>query len=400
MSFFDSVKLAPADPILSLTEAFKADTNPEKINLGVGVFVDESGATPILDTVHEAEKRLAETNTTKSYLPITGKPDFASLAQELCFGSELKSRLAGRLASAHTPGGTGALRVAADFIAKNLSSPKIWLSSPSWANHKGVFSAAGLELGSYDYFDHSTLSLDYEAFKASMESIPAGDIVVLHACCHNPTGADLSSEQWDEVAEIAKAKEWIPFLDFAYQGFGTGLDEDAYGVRRMAGNGGLLFVVQSFSKNIGLYRDRVGALHILTGSEDEAQRVSSQVKIAVRSNYSNPPTHGGDIVITILGDPALRKQWEGEVTAMRDRINQVRIQFVDALKEAGINRDFSFLKKQSGMFSFTGLTKEQAIELREKHSIYIVESGRMNVAGITSSNLPRLTSVLKSMLDN
>ncbi len=400
MSLFESVPLAPADPILSLTEAFKADSNPEKINLGVGVFVDDSGVTPILDTVREAEKRLAESNTTKSYLPIPGKPDYAALTQELCFGPDLKSRLSGRIVTVHTPGGTGALRVAADFISKNLSSPTIWLSTPTWANHKGVFSAAGLETKNYAYFDHGTLSLDYPAFKQSIQNIPAGDIVILHACCHNPTGADLSPEQWDEVAEIATERGWIPFLDFAYQGFGTGIDEDAYGVRKLAGSRGPCFVAQSFSKNIGLYRDRVGALHILTESGEENQRVASQIKVAVRSNYSNPPTHGGDIVITVLGDAELRSRWEKEVAVMRDRINQVRIQFVNALKEAGISRDFSFLENQKGMFSFTGLNKEQAIELRERHSIYIVESGRVNVAGITSSNLPRLASVLKNLIEN
>ena len=398
MSHFDSVSLAPADPILSLTEAFKADSNPEKINLSVGVFVDDSGVTPILDTVRIAEKRLSETNATKSYLPITGSPNYAKLTQELCFGETLAQDLKGRIVTAHSPGGTGALRVAADFIASNLNAKNVWLSNPTWANHKGIFSAAGLETKSYAYFDQASLSLDYESFIEAIKAIPSGDIVILHACCHNPTGADLTPEQWDEVAAIAANAGWIPLLDFAYQGFGTNIETDAYGVRAIAKGGLPLFVCQSFSKNIGLYRERVGALHVVVGSEEEAQRVASQVKIAIRTNYSNPPAHGGAVVETVLGDEALKAQWIEEVAAMRSRIHEVRDQFVSALAAAGVSRDFSFLKEQMGMFSFTGLTKEQAIELRETHSIYIVDSGRINVAGITSANLSRLVSVLKGIL--
>ncbi len=398
MSHFDSVSLAPADPILSLTEAFKADSNPEKINLSVGVFVDDSGVTPILETVREAEKRLAETNVTKSYLPITGSPTYAGLTQQLCFGESLADSLAGRFVTAQTPGGTGALRVAADFVSSNLKTSTVWLSNPTWANHKGIFSAAGLEARTYAYFDPSTLSLDYPAFIESIKAIPAGDMVILHACCHNPTGADLSPEQWDEVAAIAADAGWIPLLDFAYQGFGTDIETDAHGVRAFARSGLPLFVCQSFSKNIGLYRERVGALHIVTESEDEAKRVVSQVKIAVRTNYSNPPAHGGAIVETVLSDATLRARWVEEVAAMRIRIRDVRDQFVAAMLDAGVSRDFSFLKKQKGMFSFTGLTKAQAISLRQDHSIYIVDSGRINVAGITSSNLPRLVEVLKGIL--
>lgn len=398
MSQFDSVSLAPADPILSITEAFKADSNPDKINLSVGVFVDDSGVTPILGTVREAEKRIVETNATKSYLPITGSPNYGALTQKLCFGSSLADSLKGRIITAHTPGGTGALRVAADFISSSLEANSVWLSNPTWANHKGIFSAARLEPQTYAYFDQSTLSLDYPAFIESIKTIPADDIVILHACCHNPTGADLSPAQWDEVAAIAANAGWIPLLDFAYQGFGTDIETDAYCVRAFAQTGKALFVCQSFSKNIGLYRERVGALHVVVGNEDEAKRVTSQVKIAVRTNYSNPPAHGGAIVETVLGNADLRSTWITEVTAMRERIHEVRDQFVRALEAAGVGRDFSFLKEQKGMFSFTGLTKEQAIGLRQNHSIYIVDSGRINVAGITSKNLPRLVEVLKGTL--
>ena len=398
MSPFETVTQAPADPILSITESFKADPNPEKINLSVGVFVNDSGVTPVLDTVREAEKVLAETNTTKSYLPMTGNPRYASLTQTLCFGDELAESLTGKIVTAQTPGGTGALRVAADFIKGNLKTKSAWLSNPTWANHKGIFSAAGLDTNVYSYFDSTTLSLDYSAFLESIMSIPSGDVVILHACCHNPTGADLSPEQWDEVANIASAKGWLPLLDFAYQGFGLSIEEDAYAPRAFAKAGLPLFVCQSFSKNLGLYRERAGALQIVVNNAEESTRVASQVKIAIRTNYSNPPAHGGAIVEAILGDSQWQTRWTEELDAMRNRIHEVRRQFVNALADAGVSRDFSFLKDQKGMFSFTGLTKEQAIALRTDHSIYIVDSGRINVAGITSDNLPRLVNVLKEIL--
>ena len=398
MSQFDSVTLAPPDPILSLTGAFKADPNPEKINLSVGVFVNDHGVTPILETVRSAEKRLAETGKTKSYLPITGTPQYASLTQQLCFGEASATSLSNRVITGDTPGGAGALRVAGDFIKNNLNTSAVWLSDPTWANHKGIFSAAGFETKTYSYFDSSSLSLDYGAFIESLNGVPAGDLVVLHACCHNPTGADLSPEQWDEVASIASTRGWIPLLDFAYQGFGSDIDQDAYGPRRLAEAGLPLFVCQSFSKNFGLYRERVGALHVLTNGGGEAERVASQVKISVRTNYSNPPAHGGAIVETILSDEAMKEKWIAEVASMRDRIHNVRHQFVSALSDAGVSRDFSVLIKQKGMFSFTGLTKEQAQKLRADYSIYIVDSGRINVAGLTSENLSRVAGTLKELL--
>ena len=399
MSLFDSVALAPPDPILSLTGAFRADPNPEKINLSVGVFVDDSGVTPVLASVKEAERRLLDSNATKSYLPITGTAEYASLTQKLCFGDEIASELQGRVTSLQSPGGTGALRVAADFIAKNLSAKAIWLSAPTWANHKGIFGAAGLQTKSYAYFDQANLRLDYPAFLNAISDIPSGDVVALHGCCHNPTGADLVPDQWEEVADIAAEKGWIPLIDFAYQGFGTDIETDAAAARIMANKGLPVFVAQSFSKNLGLYQDRVGALHVVTDDASNLEQVVSQLKISVRVNYSNPPAHGGGIVTTILSDDALIDQWHGELTAMRERIASVRSAFVQALADAGVSRDFSFLNDQKGMFSFTGLTKEQAIELREKHSIYIVDSGRINVAGITSKNIGRLVSVLKSLID-
>lgn len=398
MSHYDSVRLAPADPILSLTEAFKADPNPDKINLSVGVFVDDSGRTPVLDTVRQAETRLLAASKSKSYLPITGSPEYAGLTQQLCFGPQLATDLQPRLVSLQSPGGTGALRVAADFIAKNLPANTVWLSNPTWANHHGIFQAAGLETKSYAYFDSHQLALDYASFIDAISGIPADDIVVLHGCCHNPTGADLTRQQWEEVAKIAAEKGWIPLIDFAYQGFGEDIDEDAAAARIFAQAGLPVLVAQSFSKNLGLYQDRVGALHVVTDDPKVTPKVASQLKVSVRVNYSNPPAHGGAIVTTILGDPELSTQWRGEVAAMRQRIASVRSQFVDALKAAGVSRDFSFLTRQKGMFSFTGLSKEQAVELRETRSIYIVDSGRINVAGITSANLDRLVSALKSLI--
>ncbi|MCH6256281.1 aspartate/tyrosine/aromatic aminotransferase [Puniceicoccaceae bacterium K14] len=399
MAHFDSVTQAPADPILSLTEAFKADSNPEKINLSVGVFVDDNGKTPTLKCVLEAEKRIQENPIPKGYLPMTGTPKYAALTQEICFGKDLQESLGKRIVTAQTPGGTGALRVAGDFIAKNIEPENIWLSNPTWANHGGIFKAASLAPQSYNYFDKETLGLDYEAFIKDLKEIPAGDVVVLHACCHNPTGADLSPEQWDEVAALATVQGWIPLLDFAYQGFGTDLETDAYGVRAFAASGVPFFVSQSFSKNLGLYHDRVGAIHVVTSNDEEAGRVASQVKISIRTNYSNPPAHGGRIVEEILSDDTLRSQWVNEVADMRSRIHKVRANFATAMAEAGINRDFSFLNEQNGMFSFTGFTKEQAIALREEHSIYIVDSGRINVAGITEANLPKIVQAIKSLLD-
>lgn len=395
---FASVIAAPADPILGLTDAFKADPRPEKINLGVGVFVSEEGTTPLLTSVRQAEERLARAAKSKSYLPITGSAAYAELTRDLALGSSLAAESKPRFVTAQTPGGTGALRVAADFLAGNLSNPTVWISTPTWANHKGIFQAAGLTTEGYPYFDATVNGVNFEAMIDVLQKIPAGDVVVLHACCHNPTGADLTGEQWRKVAEIAADRGWLPFLDFAYQGFGDGLEADSAGLRVIVEAGLPCLVAQSFSKNFGLYQDRVGALHILTESADAAGRVASQVKIAIRTNYSNPPAHGGAIVETILSDESLKALWATEVEAMRDRINGVRSGFVRALSEAGVGRDFSFLQEQRGMFSFTGIPKEQVHALRDAHGIYMVDSGRVNVAGITSANMPRLVGALKTVL--
>ncbi len=397
MALFDSVVLAPADPILGLTDAFKADPREGKINLGVGVFVDAAGETPVLPSVRTAESQLAAAGVSKSYLPITGSPVFARATRKLCFGA-LSDGLADCVVTAQTPGGTGGLRVAGDFLAKAAPHATLWISDPTWANHKGVFAAAGLPQRVYPYFDPESNGIDRDGFFAALRAIPAGDIVLLHACCHNPTGADLADEDWHIVARIAKERGWLPFLDFAYQGFGDGLEADATGPRQLADAGLNLIVAQSFSKNFGLYQDRVGALHIVCTSSDEAQRVSSQLKVAIRVNYSNPPAHGGAIVSTILEDSTLQAQWIDEVTAMRERINGVRAEFVQGLRDAGIPRDFGFLESQRGMFSFTGISRREVVRLREEFGVYMVESGRINVAGITPANLPRLIEALKATL--
>ncbi len=398
MSIFDTIQTAPADPILGLTDAFKADPRAGKINLGVGVFIDETGVTPVLESAAEAEKRLVSQTTSKSYLPITGTPVYGELTRELAFGDQLASSLKGRWITAQTPGGTGALRVAADFIAQNLSGSAIWMPSPTWANHGGIFHAAGLQTSTYPYFDAASNGVQFSAMLDALRRVPASDVVLLHACCHNPTGADLTAEQWQEVIQLASEKGWLPLIDFAYQGFGDGLEQDAVSVRGFAAAGIPCLVAHSFSKNFGLYQDRVGALHVLADSEEAAARIGSQIKVAIRTNYSNPPAHGAAIVSTILQDVALRGQWVKEVDAMRDRINGVREQFVQALAASGVSRDFSFLRQQRGMFSFTGISREHVRVLREEHAVYMVDSGRINVAGITGKNLPALVQAIRTVL--
>ena len=317
---FEHLQPAPPDPILGLTETFRSDPREDKINLGVGVFVDESGTTPVLTTVSEAERRLATSDQSKSYLPILGSAAFADASRRMCFGTEMPEHVV----TADTPGGTGALRVAAEVLHMARPAATVWLSDPTWANHHQVFPAGGLGVATYPYFDPATHGVDRAAFREAMAKVPAGDIVVLHAACHNPTGADLEHDDWRAVVDAARAGGWFPILDFAYQGFGDGLDEDAVGVRTLARAGLEFAVAQSFSKNFGLYQERVGALHLVCTDEQTADRVASQTKARVRANYSNPPGHGGHIVTTILEDDELRSRWTDEVGAMRTRINGVR----------------------------------------------------------------------------
>jgi aspartate/tyrosine/aromatic aminotransferase len=395
---FETVKTAPPDPILGLTEAFSQDPNPDKINLSVGVYKDGSGKTPVLDTVKEAERRLLASETTKSYLPMPGDPTYGSLVQKLMLGEENSIVTDGRGATAHCPGGTGALRVAGDYIHKLHPGSALWLSDPTWANHPTVFSAAGLEVKTYAYRDPATNGLDFNAMIESLGQIPAGDVALLHGCCHNPTGIDPTVEQWSQIGQVLNKNGVLPLVDFAYQGLANGIEEDAQGLRALCEHVDQMLVSSSFSKNFGLYRERTGALTIIGSTADQAKTVMSQLKLVIRANYSNPPSHGGGIVMTVLQDPELRAKWEIEVTEMRDRINGMRRLFVDTLKAKGVARDFSSIIEQRGMFSFSGLTKEQVGELREKHAIYIVGSGRINVAGMTEANMDRLCDAVASVL--
>ena len=381
------IEAAAPDAILGLTEAFKKDTHPQKVNLGVGVYKDDQGTTPILKCVKAAEKALVETQTTKGYLPISGDPAYAANVQKLLFGADSEVIASGRAVTIQSPGGTGALRVGADLLKQFNPDSRLWVSAPTWANHKGIFSAAGFAINDYPYYDPATKGVDFAAMLAALESVPACDIVLLHVCCHNPTGVDLSVEQWDKVVETAKAKGWMPFLDFAYQGFGDSIEEDRAAVEKFAAAGIDLFIASSFSKNMGLYNERTGALTIVSPTTEEVAVAMSHVKTTIRVNYSNPPAHGGQVACTVLDDSALYDQWIDEVTEMRERIKAMRAALVDGLAARGVEQDFSFIKEQRGMFSFSGLSEEAVAWLRENKSIYIVKGGRINLAGLTTANI-------------
>ncbi|KAJ9433606.1 aspartate aminotransferase [Candidatus Pantoea symbiotica] len=395
---FESISAAPADPILGLADLFRADDRTNKINLGIGVYKDETGKTPVLTSVKKAEQYLLENETTKNYLSIDGLADFARCTQELLFGKESALISTGRACTAQTPGGTGALRVAADFLANQTSVKRVWVSNPSWPNHNNVFNAAGLEVCDYDYYDAVSHSLDFDAMVSSLQEAKAGDVVLFHGCCHNPTGVDPSAEQWQQLAQLSLEKGWLPLFDFAYQGFASGLDEDAEGLRIFAASHQELIVASSYSKNFGLYNERVGALTLVAASSDVAKTAFSQVKYTIRANYSNPPSHGAAVVATILSNDALRTIWIQELTDMRQRIQRMRQLFVNTLAEKGANQDFSFIIKQNGMFSFSGLTKDQVVRLREEFGVYAVNSGRVNVAGMTPDNMSALCEAIVAVL--
>jgi len=368
------------------------------VNLGVGVYKDAAGNTPILASVKAAEAAILHAATTKSYMPISGAPEYARCVQEMILGAGHEIIQAGRGRTAHTPGGTAALRAGADFLKKLIPAATVWMSAPTWANHKGVFAAAGFPSADYPYYDAANKGLDFARMEETLERIPAGDIVLLHACCHNPSGVDLDAGQWRTVAAIAARRGWLPFLDFAYQGYGDGLEPDRAGVLALAAACPEFLVASSFSKNFGLYQDRTGALTLVAGSAAAANNAFSHVEGVIRVNYSNPPAHGGLIVSRILTDPSLRDQWLGELTAMREHIAATRHQFVAALASHGVAGDFSFIARQKGMFSFSGLSDAQVKFLRDARSIYIVGGGRINVAGITSQNLEYLCTSIREAL--
>jgi len=395
---FENLQMAPPDAILGLTEAFESDPNPNKINLSVGVYKDAAGVTPILSCVKKAEKRLADNQTSKAYLPIDGAAEYGSLVRNMLFGPTHEIVTGSRAVTANTPGGTGGLRVAADFIHKAFPGATVWLSKPTWPNHPSIFAAAGVPTDSYAYFDADANCLAFDAMIESLGTIPAGDVVLLHGCCHNPSGIDPTAEQWAQIAGVVASRGLLPLVDFAYQGFGSGLEEDATGLRALCGAAKELLICSSFSKNFGLYCDRVGALTLVAASADEAKVVQSLVKQCVRSNYSNPPAHGSAIVTTILSDEQLTAEWHGELAQMRDRINGMRHAFVDTMKAKGVTQDCSFITEQRGMFSFSGLNRVQVDRLKSEYSVYIVGSGRINVAGITPANIDRLCESIAAVV--
>ncbi len=395
---FETFTPAPPDAILGLTEAFKKDPHPKKVNLGVGVYKDAKGSTPVLDSVKRAEERILQSENTKNYLGIDGSAEYATAVQELLFGADHEVITSKRSVTAQAPGGTGALRIAADFIFRMFPKARVWLSDPTWPNHPSIFKAAGLETGVYPYFDPATNGIKFDEMVTTLKGIPAGDVILLHGCCHNPTGADLSPAQWQQIAAIVTARKLLPLVDFAYQGFGDGLEEDAVGMRAICQPGQEVLIASSFSKNFGLYNERIGALTLVATTPAAAETALGHLKLAIRANYSSPPAHGAAIVTTILRDPNLRAQWEDEVREMRNRINQMRHLFVETLNEKGVAQDFSFIAHQRGMFSFSGLKPEHVKALRENFGVYIVGSGRISVAGMTESNMDYLCAAIADVL--
>ncbi len=394
--FFDRIEAAPADPILGISEAFKKDPRTDKINLSVGVYKNEQGDTAILKCVKQAEKILLEKENTKSYLPISGLPEYGRAARELIFGKGHEYVDGGKAVSVHCPGGTGALRIGADFLHQQNVTATVWISDPTWANHYQIATSAGLKFERYPYYDRVNHSLAFERMMDTMSQAKEGDAVLLHACCHNPTGIDPTKEQWETIAKFLAEKKLLPMIDFAYQGFGHGIEEDAQGLRIIASHCKELLIASSFSKNFGLYNERVGVLTVVCNDVESADKVFSQLKIAVRTAISNPPAHGEKIVTTVLGDPALRAQWEQELAEMRDRILEMRKLLVEKLNAAGAG-DYSFIAEQNGMFSFSGLDKDQVECLKKEFGIYIVGSGRICVAGINHGNIDRLVEALTAL---
>ncbi|MEK1838026.1 MAG: amino acid aminotransferase [Pseudomonas sp.] len=398
MSLFSAVEMAPRDPILGLNEAFNADTRTNKVNLGVGVYCDEEGRIPLLRAVVEAETIRAAQHVSRGYLPIDGIAAYDQAVQKLLFGNDSPLIAAGRVITTQAVGGTGALKIGADFLKQLLPNAVVAISDPSWENHRALFETAGFPVQNYRYYDAATHDVNRTGLLEDLNALPSGSIVVLHACCHNPTGVDLSLADWKNVLEVVKAKGHVPFLDMAYQGFGDGIDEDAAAVRLFAESDLTFFVSSSFSKSFSLYGERVGALSIVSESKEEGARVLSQVKRVIRTNYSNPPTHGASIVAAVLNSPVLRAQWEEELAEMRLRIRGMRTQMVDLLAKNAPQRDFSFVGRQRGMFSYSGLTVEQVTRLRSEFGIYALDTGRICVAALNQSNIDAVTKAIVQVI--
>ena len=397
-SLFSSVEMAPKDPILGLTETFLADQRPEKVNLGVGVYYDDQGKLPLLRAVKRAEEARVAKGLPRGYQPIDGPAAYNKAVQALLFGKASPVLASGRVVTIDALGGTGGLRVGAEYLRRLCPDSRVAISDPTWENHRGVFESAGFTVQSYTYYDPQSHGLDFGGMVQSLKGMPERTIVLLHACCHNPTGVDLNLQQWEEVVALCKAKQFIPFLDLAYQGFGDGIDEDAAAVRLFVESEMPFLVASSFSKSFSLYGERVGALSLITADADEAARVLSQIKRVIRTNYSNPPTHGGGIVSDVLNSPELRALWEQELGEMRDRIRQMRVAFTEKLKALGTKQDFSFVTKQRGMFSFSGLSTQQVDRLREEYAIYAISTGRICVAALNSNNIDRVVRAVASVL--
>lgn len=398
MSLFSAVEMAPRDPILGLNEQFAADTNPNKVNLGVGVYYDDNGKLPLLQCVQQAEATLMEKPTARGYLPIDGIAAYDNGVKALVFGADSEPVQSGRVATVQAIGGTGGLKIGADFLKKLSPNAKVLISDPSWENHRALFANAGFEVDTYAYYDAEKRGVNFEGMLASLNAAEAGTIIVLHACCHNPTGYDLTPEQWEQVIAVVKAKSLTAFLDMAYQGFGFGIAEDGAVIGKFVAAGLTFFVSTSFSKSFSLYGERVGALSVLCDNKEEAARVLSQLKIVIRTNYSNPPTHGGAVVAAVLGNPELRALWEQELGGMRVRIKEMRQKLVDGLKAAGVGRDMSFITTQIGMFSYSGLTKDQMVRLRSEFGVYGTDTGRMCVAALNSKNIDYVCKAIAAVL--
>ena len=398
MSLFSNVELAPRDPILGLNEAYNSDSRTTKVNLGVGVYFTDDGKIPLLRAVQAAEKSMMEKPSPRGYLAIEGIAAYNQGVQNLLFGKDSALLAAGRVVTAQAVGGTGALKIGADFIKRLVPQGTVAISDPSWENHRALFEAAGFPVVNYTYYDPNTRGVNFDGMVKSLEALPAKTTVVLHACCHNPTGADLSIDQWKKVVEICKAKDLIPFLDMAYQGFAEGIEQDGAAVRLFSESGLSFFVSSSFSKSFSLYGERVGALSIVTENKDEATRVMSQLKRVIRTNYSNPATHGGAVVATVLNSPELRAMWEQELGEMRDRIKLMRNTLVTKLAEAGAKRDFGFVNAQRGMFSYSGLSADQVERLKTEFGIYAVSTGRICVAALNSKNIDVVAKAISSVI--
>lgn len=398
MSLFTAVEMAPRDPILGLNEQFNADTNPHKVNLGVGVYYDDNGKLPLLECVQLAEKQMMQDPKARGYLPIDGIAAYDSAVKSLVFGADSEPVKSGRVATVQALGGTGGLKIGADFLKKVNPGAKVLISDPSWENHRALFTQAGFTVEAYPYYNAAKRGIDFDGMLTALSQAAEGTIVVLHACCHNPTGYDITAAQWDQVIAAVKARKLVPFLDMAYQGFGYGIAEDGAVIGKFVAAGLTFFVSTSFSKSFSLYGERVGALSVLCQDKDECSRVLSQLKIMIRTNYSNPPIHGDMVCAMVLNTPELRTLWEKELGDMRARIKQMRIALVEKLKGAGVKQDMSFITDQIGMFSYSGLTKDQMVRLRTEFGVYGTDTGRMCVAALNSKNIDYVCASIAKVL--